>query len=170
MEWQVQEFRDSQACVRVKHSENIYRSDRGCLEVEMDLIAGDANRSKGEVFVDLSQSPPAGVKSPINLLRHTLTAYVLAPRAAGGEWASPNGFQLFVKDVGDNAYYGQWKNCIPEQWIRLSAEPGRVAPPGGYADPAFDPSRIKIIGIKMGCGDQSRARFKGSIYIDDVDW
>ena len=170
MEWIVQKYKDSRACVRVAHSQEQARSGKGSLEVVVDLVGGDAIKGKGEVWINLKESAPKGVKTPVNLAGRTLSAWVFAPYGARGDLDRPNGFQLFVKDAAWKSYYGSWKNVIEGQWVRLAIAPGRTAPEGGYADRGFDPARINAIGVKMGSGDGSRAKFEGSIYIDHVDW
>ena len=170
MEWIVQTYKDSRACVRVAHSEEQARSGKGSLEVVMALVGGDASRSKGEVWINLKESSPKGVKLPVNLAGRTLTVWVLAPYGARGDRDRPNGFQLFVKDANWKSYYGSWKNVIEGQWVQLAISPGRAAPEGGYVDRGFDPAQINAIGVKMGSGDGSRAKFEGSIYVDHVDW
>ncbi|MBN1394188.1 MAG: hypothetical protein JW959_04125 [Pirellulales bacterium] len=170
MKWIAQDYKDSRACVRVTRSEKKAHSGKSSLAVVMDLVGGDPNKSKGEVWINLKDNPPAGAKAPVNLVDRTLKAWVLAPGGAHGERSRPNGFQLFVKDVNWKSFYGSWENTVEERWVQLSLSPQPWARQGEYVDEGFDPSRIIAIGVKMACGDGSAARFAGEIYLDDVDW
>jgi hypothetical protein len=46
--------------------------------------------------------------------------------------------------------------------------PSRTNPPDGHTDDGFDPTRIMIVGIKLGAGTGSQVPFEGTCYLDAV--
>ncbi len=164
MGWKAQDYEDSRACVQVLWSEEAAYDGRHSLKLVMDLIGGDAHKSKGEAWVDMSKKPP------IDLANRTITAWVYAPPGSSGETDHPNGFQLFVKDEKWRSEYGPWNNVIEGQWVQISLVVSTSPPKDGYMSTGFDPSRIIAVGVKMGAGGGSTAKFNGAVYIDAVDW
>jgi hypothetical protein len=173
--WKSQIYTDSQAIKAVAITTNRPYSGTGSLEMTVDLAGGHPNKSNGEVFVDLRYhpplcSPPDCVTAPINSEGVTITAEVFAPAGSRGDPSRPNGFQLFVKDDAWRSFYGSWQNVQENQWNQVTVIPARSAPPSGYMDPGFDPTRVILVGLKIGAGSGSTATFSGTMSLDDVDW
>jgi len=170
MGWVEQTYWDSQAVTAVAQSEK-GMAKIGCnsLKLSVDLIGGDDKKSKGEAYVDMRNNPPSGVVAPVNLEGVPITVWVYVPKEAIGDPSKPNGVQVFVKDQDWKSEYGTWNN-LDSQWIQISLTPSNEIPRWGYKDEGFDPSRIIAIGVKIGAGGGSTATFKGSIYVDGVNW
>ncbi len=173
--WKPQTYPNSQAIWAVFVSTNMPHSGIGSLETTVDLVGGHPNKSNGEVFVDLRYhpplcNPPDCVIAPVNFEGISITAQVFAPTGSRGDPQRPNGLQLFVKDEAWRSFYGSWHNIRDNQWNQISVIPGRSAPPLGYMDPGFDPTRIILLGVKLGAGGGSTATFSGTLWLDDVDW
>jgi hypothetical protein len=169
--WVPQTYVDSQAVTAVGRSERDM-AKVGCysLQITVDLIGGDAHRSKGEAWVDMLEHSPEGQSTPKDLTGHTISAWVYAPPGAGGDKSRPNGFQIFAKDAQSRNEYGPWYNVVEGMWVQVALTVSAAAPEGGFKDPEFDPGQISIIGIKIGAGGGSTARYQGVIYVDAVDW
>jgi len=168
--WQAQDYEDSMACERVGRSEERSKEGRYSLRMVMDLVGGDSHKSKGEAWVNMRENGPKGVKVPANLDKRTITAWVYAPKGARGEPSRPNGFQLFVKDSDWRSEYGAWLNVKEGQWTRISLPVTSSKPSKGWMDKGFDPTRIIALGVKMGAGGGSDAKYKGAVFVDAVEW
>ena len=171
--WIPQTYIDSQAVTAVAQSES-GMSEFGCysLQLAVDLVGGHANKSKGEAFVDMRYFAPPGIKAPINLEGVEITVWIYAPRASAGDRSKPNGVQVFVKDENFKNEYGTWFNIseYTDKWIPVRLTPSKIPPIDGFMDPGFDPSRIVIVGVKIGTGTNSTSTYSGMIYVDGVDW
>jgi len=199
LEWEFRIYRDTMACSEVVHSdrpdpkgarvEEIKLPDRipeekatsrreallalgdqnggHALEMKMDLVGQDEAKSSGEAFVALGDDIAISLKGKI------VSALIYAPKGSLGWEKSPNGFQVFVKDENFNCEYGPWYNIDWEdRWFPVFLEVSDSKPKGqgSYIDPGFDQDSIIEIGIKMGAGGKSTTTYKGSVYVDDVDW
>lgn len=169
-QWVPQDYEDSRACTQVLLSKERAVQGRYSLKMMMDLVAGDKERDKGEAWINMLENPPHGEHIPVNLRGRTVTASVYAPRGARGERSRPNGFQVFVKDKKWKSQYGPWHNVREEDWMDISLKVSRFNPPGGHTDPGFDPTQIIAVGVKMGAGGGSKAKYKDPVFIDAVDW
>jgi hypothetical protein len=140
---------------------------RRSLEVAMDLDNEREKEGKGEVYVDIDQQ---------SLEDKAIQAWVMVPdERAVGDPESHNGFQLFVKDKDWNYAYGPWKDITKTnvgEWIHITLTPRRPDPSGQDEKVAanFDPAKIVRVGVKFAIGAMSKAKYKGPIYIDAVDW
>lgn len=171
--WKAQDYDDSQACTQVLQSDsNNVKAKEGkySLKMMMDLVGGDAHKSKGEAWINWLKTPPSSEKVPANLNSRTITVWVYAPAGAKGEKNRPNGFQVFVKDSNWNGEYGKWYNASEGQWFKIALTVSSTEPDGGWKAEGFDPSKIIAIGIKMGAGGGSKAKYKGSVFIDAINW
>jgi uncharacterized protein YgiM (DUF1202 family) len=169
---------DTKAVTAVAQSSGQTRSGRPSLELTVDLIGGNhQTNSKGEAFVDMGYNLPSGITTPApyDLTGKTITCWMYAPLGSAGDPGSPNGFQVFVKDTGFKSEYGSWENITPQRegtWFPITLTPSTQMPPGGYKDPEFNPTRIILLGVKIGAGGQStdQIRYAGSTYVDTCDW
>lgn len=162
------------ACQNVQRSNAQQHDGLFSLEVVMDLVPGDAGKAKGEVFV----SPVSVNTSNPLLANQTITAWVYLPKEAVGDPDNPNGVHLFVKDRDPEwrSLYGCWYPAT-EGWMPISLTISTDAPQcpneGWYMHPDFDPTNIRAIGVAMGTPELSpdpAFAYRGSIYIDQVDW
>jgi mannan endo-1,4-beta-mannosidase len=121
---------------------------------------------------DLRQGT-AFVMLPGNMEGRAISAWVKCPQGAHGDPDHPNGVQLFVKDQKFRSQLAPWRNIgesIPEdQWTQVQLTPSRTNPPSGYTDEGFDPTRIMIVGIKIGVGTGSQVPFEGICYLDFIN-
>ena len=170
MGWVAQDYEDSRACVQVEWSNEAAEDGQYSLKLFMELIGGDTQYSKGEAWVNLLDNPPAGKTIPADLTNRTISMWVYAPQESKGDRKKSNGFQIFVKDENWNSEYGTWSNVVEGQWVKITLTVSASKPEDGYMDQGFDPSRIIAVGIKMGAGGGSTAKFIGVIYVDAVDW
>jgi hypothetical protein len=134
------------------------------LKMTVDLEGGHANKSRGEAYVEIN---------PQNLENKPITVWVYVPREALGDPEKPNGIQVFVKDKDWKGEYGTWWNigsATADRWQQVTLTPSRSAPPNGYMEPEFDPTQIRVVGVKIAIGEGSTAKYSGPIYIDAVDW
>ncbi|HKQ79855.1 MAG TPA: hypothetical protein VJ810_39545 [Blastocatellia bacterium] len=138
------------------------------LRLELDLRGSHAMLSKGEAFVDMQNYPPYGVPIPIDLTGREISISVWLPAGLRGPDSSPNGLQVFSKDVNFKSEYGAWENIQENTWMQVKLTPSTIIPTGGTMDPGFDPTRIRIIGLKIGTADASTDSYKGELYIDSV--
>lgn len=165
------------------------------LELEVNLRKDHPHFCEGEVFVDLRYHPPqcqencstqqafvAG--SPIDMKGGCIIkARVYATKGIQGPLDMPNGFQLFLKSIRKTEdgrcknknqkkdsqwcnYYGNWKN-IESGWNTLELQPD-IKPRYGMRDEHFDPSRVCILGLKIGSGKSQNVNFRGKIWLDEV--
>jgi hypothetical protein len=164
--WKRQYQGDSAGVASVARSTDQARTGSFSLKLLMDLDGDDLKkRSKGEVFVEIEQQ---------NLEGKEISVWVYVPDwEAIGDPSKPNGIQVFAKDVNWNGEYGTWWNIEGEdigKWRKYILIPSKQEPEGGYMAEGFDPTQIRSIGLKIGVGGGSKAKYGGAIYIDDVDW
>jgi len=149
---------------------------QGSLELQIELIGQNAQKSKGEVFVNLSSNPPFGVTAPLVLEGKLITMLVYVPSDVIGDSNYPNFIQVFVEDVEGRSQYGKYTNLTSNttgNWIIVSLRPhpeDKINPTETPTSPGFDPSKINVIGLKIGTGKTYNDAFRGSIWIDWVDW
>ena len=168
--WVPQDYKDSRACTAVKTCTTTAKHGQRSLEMTMNLAAQNAESSKGEAWVDMLQHPPDGLEAPLDLRGRTITVWVYAPRGAAGDPSAPNGFQVFVKDSQWRGEYGKWSNIEEGTWTRVTLTVTDKTPAGGWMADSFNPNEIIAVGMKMGAGGASRAKYKGPVYLDAVDW
>ncbi|MCL5997859.1 MAG: hypothetical protein M1546_17665 [Chloroflexi bacterium] len=173
MGWVKQVYTDSQSCVEISRTGEMHYEGRYSLAMRMDLVGADPDdrKRKGEAWVDMMTSPPASGESiPLDLTNRIVTAQVYAPQGARGDDQHPNGFQIFVKDEKFRSLYGPWSDVAEGRWIQITMTVSSSAQAGGSITPGFDPSRIRVVGVKMAAGDDSKATYGAIVYIDKVDW
>ena len=175
MGWVPQTHSGDQAVIDVQQQTKFGQSS---LELQVELVGKDAQKSKGEVFVNLSSNPPLGIVPPLDLNGRLITMRVYIPSEAIGNSGSPNGIQIFVTDTSDRSQYGVWWNLTPDntdKWTTVTLLPSPKTSPtedqrGASTSTGFDPSNIKIVGLKIGAASTFDKAFMGSIWIDGVSW
>lgn len=168
--WKIGDQGEAGAFAQLSQSQEQALDGEFSLRVEMKLDGGEAQKSSGEVWVDLRQQAPAGLKAPLDLSERTVTAWVYAPPNSAGDTDRPNGFQVFVKDKKWKAAYGKWENVQEGRWNKISLVVGASRPEGGHLDSEFDATQIIGVGVKMGTGGGSKAKYSGAIHVDAVSW
>jgi len=164
--WRQQTYTDSQGITKVMGSSERAYTGGHSLKLSANLIGSDLYISKGEAFVDLRYHAPPGVQVPVNLKGIILRCWIYAPTGSSGEPNHPNGLQIFVKDENWRSKYGAWVNIQEGQWNEVALAPSSETPPDGYMDKDFDPTRIVMVGVKVGTGTGASARFQGAFYLD----
>jgi len=165
MGWVPQTYKGNQAVINVQQSNEHIKFGQNSLEVQIELIGNDEQKSVGEVFVDLSNNPPVGATTPFDLTGKLITMWVYVPSAAIGNPNAPNGIEVFVKDVNDKSQYSEWMNLTSantDKWMTVTLIPS--------ANAGVDLSNLKLLGLKIGAGEKSTAVFRGSIWIGGVSW
>ena len=161
---------NSLACTQVLFSDERAYEGHCSLKMMMDLVEGDEHKSKGEAWVDMLVYPPVGESVPVNLDGRTVSMRIYAPPGARWKPNKPNGVQVFVKDDKGKNQYGSWDNVTEGVWFPISLKVSTFNPPRGHTDLGFDPTRIAVVGVKMGTGEGSKATYQGAIFVDGVNW
>jgi hypothetical protein len=161
--WIKQDYVDSQGVFSVE------RTSKG-LEMSMNLVGSDANKSKGEIFLSLREGIqlPGRGKGPQDLSSTRVTVTLEMP---GGLVSRPfSGVQIFSKSVDNkdnwSSQYGNWENITKPGEMKLTYTP--TTTPQGWDQKGFDPSKIAMLGIKVGTGGGSTSAFKGKIIVKSV--
>ena len=112
--------------------------------------------------MDMRNSKPPGVQLPANLEGVPITIRVFVPGTGAGDPRLPNGLQVLVKDDSWRSEYGTWLNLsgMTDTWITVQLTPSREKPRDGHMDPGFDPTRIIMVGLKIG-GNRLRGNLQG---------
>jgi len=154
--WQVQDAQDSQGIKALKGQDDM-------LELEARLAGGHPHDSKGEIFLDLTSQQ----EFPRNMQGMQITALVKAPAGFLGEGSRPNGAQAFVKDAQWRSQYGPWVNVTQaDTWLRVALVVGAAG--AAYTDQGFEPTDVRLVGVKFAIGEGSRSRYTGPLYVKDV--
>ncbi len=168
--FELQTWQDSQACTSLARVASGPANTTACLAVSVHLDEETTNFGKGEVFVDMAQHLPNGIVIPANLRDQAVTARVYCPAPLGGPSTNPNSVQVFCKDANWKAFYGAPVQVVQESWMPVSVAPGTNAPSGGWMESGFDSTRIRLVGLKIGAGTDSGARYDGKMYVDGVSF
>jgi len=177
-EWVAQTFDDSQAVTAVSRVSSPVYSGNYALRLDVDLVPGDAHRSKGEALVDLIAFEPLdGSVDPYDLHNSTITCWMYLPGEAYQRNHAPwIGFQVFAKDSEGRSEYSSWLRVQVthvDQWRSFQLKPRTYPPPDGYMGKGFNPSDITIIGVKLGVDDgyaEPGISYQGIIYVDSCSW
>jgi hypothetical protein len=166
-----QTYVDSRACTNLAQTVSGPLNGGGCLAVDVHLREGDANYSKGEVYVDMMNNPPAaGAVLPVDFSGQRVEAWVYCPGGLRGPGNNPNGVQVFCKDASGKSYYGPFEHVTTGYWFSVSMLPDSVAPNHGYMDPDFDPTQVRLVGVKISAGSGSGATYDGKFYVDGLSF
>jgi hypothetical protein len=160
--WTFQDYTDSQAISAVAQSNVKAKSGSYSLMGTAHLVPGDANYSKGEMLVNRTAA------NALNLNGLQASVSVYGPTgAAGTNPSSPNGWQMFFKDVTWKSWYGPWTNMAVNAWQTLAVTPGVTTP--AFVDSGFDTTQIMAMGVKLGTGGSSTGTYDGAVYLDQYN-
>lgn len=172
VDWQPQDYFNSRGVTAVRFDPENTR-----LELDAHLAAGSANCPNGEIFLDLRSVPGLDGQVPIDMTQTTITVQAEIPPEFVGPCDSdplerPNGIQVFVKSSveGWPGQYGEWQNITRGGAHEASLSPTSDPIPGGYTAPRFDPSKIHIIGVKLGVNPACPLpyQFDGRLFVTNV--
>ncbi|MBN1270015.1 MAG: hypothetical protein JXB04_10520, partial [Kiritimatiellae bacterium] len=141
----------------------------GCLAVDLHLDATNSSYDAGEIYVDLLNDPPFGVAVPVDLKGKRVSAWVFCPAGLGSPPLYRFGVQVFCKDSNWNSFYGSWQTLEPYTtgaWFMVSMTPDTNTPSQGYMAPGFDPTQIRIVGLKVATSTGSGSKYDGKMYVD----
>lgn len=162
-DWIAQDFADSQGVISVRFSDSL-------LIINAHLVGGDPALGRGEIYIDLRYWPPTEALAPLDLSGSTIAVRVILPEGYGGPQWAPSGIQVFVKDDQWRSQYGLWVNVANtggEYTATLS--PSASNPVAGMTAEGFDPTRVRIIGVKFGINDAAIWDFAGNIIVQCVN-
>ncbi len=150
-DWLAQDYADSRGVTSV-------RQVGTTLVADARLVGGDWQRAKGEVYSDLRYF--VGVEdSYLDLRARSVKAVVRVPAAFVGDRSRPNGIQVFVKDSSFRSQYGPWVNVSGAGDIAAGLAVGTSG--AAFTAPGFDPSKVRVLGVKIAIGTGSVATFTG---------
>ncbi len=161
MGWVAQDASGTRGCVAVQSSTGQHHG-AGVRSLEMTLAinGSDPTTSRGEALAELA--------GPLDLHAATIKAWIYAPPGSSGPTDNPNGVQLFIKDSSYRSRYSTWRKVVPGEWFQVQLP---VSGSGaGFVDAGFDPTKIVMVGVKFAAGGGSAAKYRGPIYVDDVEW
>ncbi len=162
IDWQAQDYTDSQAITAVTYT-------GGSLKLDCSFVGGDAHKSNGEAYLNMNFVQGLESQIPYNMQGRTITATVRVPEEFVGEASRPNGVQVFVKDVNWKNQYGKWVNITrngKDLEFTVTISPTNTNIPDGYTtNDGFDATKIQIIGVKFGIGAGSADTYNGNLYI-----
>lgn len=169
--WIFRVFADSMAITSVVQNTENSLEGSASLQCTVDLIGGDTQKGKGELFVDLMSHPPLGIIGPVDLSDKTFSVWVYLPAEASGDPTKPNGIQLFFKDTDFNSKYSSWQNIGTmvhiDQWEQVTVD---IATESWAWDDGCNLSLIGELGIKIATGGGSTENFSGTMLVDNVAW
>lgn len=159
-------FPGSDGAVACKRSQTRVLSGAHSLEVMVDIAGNDPDRPpNAEVVTDFHDIADVPRDFSIDLTGEIVTAQVFVPAGQVGEPSRPNFLQVFAKDASQGAI-GQYSDAVnitaAGGWHEVSLTVGPGA--GG-----FDPTRIRLLGVKVGIGGASSAELTASIYVDRIE-
>lgn len=160
-----QTYVDSQGITRCERSQEQVLNGTYALRAITDLAGMDPNRASGEVLTDLQDIATAPTDYAADLEDMEITAWVYVSPGNRGEPSRPNFLQLFVKDVSADAV-GLYSDAFNIEevggWMQLSLTVVRNGT-------AFDPTRIRFVGVKIGIGAGSSSTLSDPIFIDTLE-
>ncbi|MDD4957656.1 MAG: cysteine peptidase family C39 domain-containing protein [Candidatus Omnitrophica bacterium] len=144
--WRHQTYEDS---LGIRFVERDYADDQW--ELSVDLEAGDANYSEGEMFLDLRYDIPGlAWQAPIDMTGKEISFLVKLDDSFEYDPLYPPEIQVFAKDSSWNTQYGtEVVVDSTSSWITISLRPTEENINLGYTDPGFDPTKIVMLGIRI---------------------
>ncbi len=147
--WRHQTYSDSMAIQRVIRD---YEDHNWVVSV--DMTAGDAANSAGEMYLDLRYDIP-GLEwhSPIDMRGREISFLFRPDPSFEFSAAYPPEVQVFAKDSDWRTQYGTASVMeMSDGWVKVSLIPVEDDVNFGYTEQFFDPSRVIMIGLRMSHG------------------
>ncbi|MEO0225265.1 MAG: hypothetical protein ABIL76_09280, partial [candidate division WOR-3 bacterium] len=170
--WQIQNLPGNKAVTSIESTDETSHSGYKSMKIFVNLIPGSSDNTKGEVWIDMRYYPPQGYQDihfPIDLTNKRVICWIKAPPEAFGEETHANGVQILFKDNNWYSRFSEFTIIHPtNDWFKVEDVVNKITPYRGFVDNNFDPSKIQVIGIKIGLGEQSQTPYQGVIYIDDI--
>ncbi len=168
--WQVSSAPDAQGIRDVKWSDSGGADGRpGCLQAGATLTSGSPDKMKGEVYVHMKTTRPAGAQPPVDLRGRDVFCYVKWEGEATGKWEdAPCMVSMVLRDSNSRAAYGRNDNVVSSQtdWFRVSFSLEEAS----HVDKGFNLQAVTWIGVKFAANQKGASAFAGTIYVDDVSW
>ncbi len=164
VDWRPQDWHESRGITKVHYDEE---TDRLLLECVLDGSSDSLGSGEGQL--DFKRVPTLGCSVPVDFSSRTLTVeFEVPPGFIGPGWA-PNGVQLIFWDHEWRSAYSTWLNVEQPGIHAITFTPSTETPVGGDTTPGFDPTRIRLIGIKFAINDNSNDQFVGHVYVRKVE-
>jgi len=169
----LQGWQPSQAVYEVAQDSMNAFLGKGSLKAFVNLVPGDPNKEKGEVWVDLRTNPPARQNFQLfyDFSKAIVTVAIWVPREAVGNPKSPNGLHFFFKDDQGRAKYSRWISFaeIPtDTWYQVVLD---VENELWSWDDGANLRNVAVVGIKIAASGEPEAKgFTGAIWLDAFDW
>lgn len=163
-DWIPQDYFDSQGAEWVS-----FNPETNTLDIGFRLKGKDLNRTNGEIYVDLKYLKTLNNNQPFDLTAASISFDAAFPAEFESPNPSiPNGCQAFTKDSSWRSQYGTWVDVYGTGPYNFQINPS-LTPPASYTtDAGFDPSAIRIIGIKCGIGAGSSDAFSGTVSVSGI--
>ncbi len=159
-------FPGSEGVTSCERSQEQVHNGSYSLKLSVDIAGADPTRPpSGEVATDLQDIADVPKDYSVNLSSEEVSAWVYVPPGNEGDSQHPNFLQIFVKDASPQAesLYGGHRN-IPDAggWLQLTM-------PVSASPSAFDPTQVRLLGVKVGIGGGSSATLTDAIYVDHLE-
>ncbi|MDD5633687.1 MAG: cellulase family glycosylhydrolase [Candidatus Omnitrophica bacterium] len=163
--WTVQDYVDSQAVKGAKRTPN-------GIEMDVKIDGNSPNNSKGELYLDLDSIQLPGMsKGPQDLSGSQVKLRIKVPRKMVSR--PFNGVQIFCKSVKNGKWssqYGKWQNIAQDGVMEVVYTPTlRDQDPQAWCEEGFDPTNIRMLGIKVAAGGGSTTVYEGPITIESFE-
>jgi hypothetical protein len=149
-DWLPQGYFDSQGVTNV-----YYNTNEDALILECYFDGANTNRRSGEIWLDLNYISGLETNFPVDMRQSLIEAVIEVPANFPGFPSRWNGSQVFVKDTNWTNEYGCWTNCSEAGTYTVYLSPSTNTPCEGYdwkgyVQPGFDPSSVRVVGLKLG--------------------
>lgn len=160
--WRHQTYSDSTAIHRVTRD---YEDHNWVVSV--DMTAGDAASSAGEMYLDLRYDIPGlNWQAPIDMRGREISFFFRPDPSFDTSAAYPPEVQVFAKDSNWRTQYGTASVMeMSDGWVKVSLIPAEDDVNFGYTEQFFDPSRVVMIGLRISAGSDAPA---GEKYLGKV--
>jgi hypothetical protein len=164
--WTAETAPGSRGCVGVARSNDVSKSGRFALRMDLELDGTSPDRASGEAWTFLSDADTEGVRG------RTIVAWVNAARLEGAESIKSiksAGFQLFVKDKNFRNCYGPWVSASRSRWTKLTVD-ASCDSSNHHVGEGFDRYAIGSLGVKIAVPTESATRLRGHLFVDSIGW
>jgi len=150
------------------------------LIVTTNIIAGDREKSQGEIFLDTRYSRPeylvdenTPIRGAIDCTGKEISFLVKLPEGTFTYDGRPLYLQAYAKDESWRSQYGTAVSVTEDgSWYRVSLMPCENDVAKGLTNNGFDPTRVAGIGVKLWAASDSEIVYQGDILIKngvDID-